>query len=55
MSLVTWLTPEIRARLTQTLDLAEGVFAPTVGAPLVWLDGAGANQANALWCDTRTD
>lgn len=54
MSLTAWLSAEVRARYIKPYDQADGTFEPVVGGTTALTTGTGANQADALWCDTRT-
>lgn len=54
MSLTAWLSAEIRARYIKSYDQADGTFDPVVGETTTLTNGTGANQADVIWCDTRT-
>lgn len=54
MSLTSWLSAEIRARYVKPYDQADGTFHPVIGGTTALTSGTGANQADVLWCDTRT-
>lgn len=54
MALSATVKASIAATQTRVLDIASGSAAFNPASSISYSDGAGANQANLIWSDTRT-